>query len=65
MRVKTVKVGRLRLNGRAKEPVKCLFVFTYEDVAFVFYDFYIEINIKHITFKKKMMDMNKKIIRLI
>ena len=53
-RLKGVKVGRLRLYGRAEESTQCLFVFTYEDFAMVFYDFVFEVNTQHITFKNKM-----------
>ncbi|CDW89949.1 UNKNOWN [Stylonychia lemnae] len=57
MRVKAVKVGSIRLYGNAEEATQCLFVFTYEDFALVFYDFLFEINTMHISFKNKMTEM--------
>jgi len=54
VRIKAVRVGYLRLFGRSQEATKCLFVFTYEDYTFVFYDFVFEVNTQHVTFKKEM-----------
>jgi hypothetical protein len=52
IRIKAVKIGHFRLFGRAEKPVKCLFVFTFEDYAFVFYDFVFEVNTQHVAFKQ-------------
>lgn len=60
MRIKCVKVVKLRLYGRASQPTPCLFVYTFEDYAFVFYDFFFEINTKHMGFRNRMQVLVKR-----
>lgn len=57
VRIKSVKIGYLRVYGKQVEPVKCLIVFTFDDFAFVFYDFTFEVNTQHVTFKKHMQQL--------
>lgn len=54
VRIKALKIGSLRLYGRSHKPTKCLIAFTFEDFAFIFYDFTFEVNTQHISFKQHM-----------
>eukprot|EP00347_Sterkiella_histriomuscorum_P011153 403373557 len=52
LRLKAAKVGDLRLYGSQEKAQHCLFLFTYEDFALIYYDFVFEINTQHISFKQ-------------
>ena len=51
VRIKAVKIGELRLYGKASSPTKCLLISTYEGYSFIFYDFHFELNTQHVSFK--------------
>jgi hypothetical protein len=60
IKIRAVKVGDLRLYGRAESPTWCLLVITYDDCAFVFHDFVFEVNMQHLSFKKCMQVAGKR-----
>lgn len=63
IKVRAVKIGDLRLYGRAEGPTWCLVVLTYDDCAFVFHDFVFEVNTQHLSFQRAVqaVDMKKRV----
>jgi hypothetical protein len=60
IKVRAVKIGDLRLFGRAETPTWCLIVLTYDDCAFVFHDFVFEVNTQHLSFQRSMQALGMK-----
>lgn len=60
LKIRAVKIGDLRLFGRAPAPTWCLLVLTYDECAFLFHDFVFEVNTQHLSFRKCMQLAGKR-----